>query len=1014
MAKKKKSTAVYHHVSADEAGREFGISLLQLKTLMETRGQEGIRELNETYGGIDGLGQRLKTNLITGLSNDETDLAIRITAFGRNEIPRKSPKTFLRLVFDALKDRTLVILIILGIISLTSSIYHPSKKTYETKIKQKRINVEWIEGAIIIVAVLVVVLVIAFKNWLRERRFYDSQSKIELDQKFNVIRDNIIRQIPIKDIVVGDICQIKSGDLLPVDGIVVQSNELKVDESSLTGEPDLIRKHESRDPFLLTGTQIMEGSGSMLVLVVGEHSQTGMIFKLLGTTTEESSGKNMNFENKNQKSGSSAFYIPHTHEWSYKYWSGVLRYVITFIIIYVFVVPKCLLLIVTQSLEYAVKKIMKDNIILRHLDACETMGYVTSICCDKTGVLTTNRMTVVQVYVGEKHWKNVANSVKTEKMTIPVNTKEIIVEGISVNTSYSSKLLLPSEKEILSKHIGNKTECGLLDFVGVLDGNYDEIRTYYPEDRFIHIYPFNSIRKNMSTIIRRSNSTIRMYTKGASEIVLKKCKTILNQNGDIVPFSSVDYDRLIQTVIEPMASDGLRTICLAYRDFSLDRLPDWDDETSIIDQLTCICICGIEDPIRLEVPDTIAKCRNAGIIVRMFTGDNVNTAQSIAIKCGIIKPNDSFLVLEGEEYNRRIKSELDEKVEQNLLDKVWPHLRVLARASPQDKYELVKGIIASKINPIGEVVAVIGDGTNDGPALKRADVGCVMGREGTDVAKEASDIILVDDNLNSIVKIIMWGRYVYHSVAKSLQFQLTVNIVIVLCAFIGACIVKESPLRGIQILWIYLTMNILATLAFAFEMPTEELLTHKPYGRTPPLISRIMMKNIIGHAIYQLAVMFFILFVGPKVFYIDDGRPNGSIFKPSEHFTMIFNVFVLMTLFNEINCRKIHGEKNVFREISKTPLFYGIWIVTFVLQVALVQYGSVIFFCVRLTFKQWMWCLIFGVTVLLWNQILNLIPVSCHTSKRDGRDVYELTSSVDLDPEEQSRRRVSLTKEQTL
>ncbi|CAF5036048.1 unnamed protein product, partial [Rotaria sp. Silwood1] len=221
-------------------------------------------------------------------------------AFGRNEIPRKSPKTFLRLIFDALKDRTLVILIILGIISLTSSIYHPSKKTYETKIKQKRINVEWIEGAIIIVAVLVVVLVIAFKNWLRERRFYDSQSKIELDQKFNVIRDNIIRQIPIKDIVVGDICQIKSGDLLPVDGIVVQSNELKVDESSLTGEPDLIRKHESRDPFLLTGTQIMEGSGSMLVLVVGEHSQTGMIFKLLGTTTEESSGKNMNFENKNQ------------------------------------------------------------------------------------------------------------------------------------------------------------------------------------------------------------------------------------------------------------------------------------------------------------------------------------------------------------------------------------------------------------------------------------------------------------------------------------------------------------------------------------------------------------------------------------------------------------------------------------------------------------------------------------------------------------------------------------------
>ena len=213
--------------------------------------------------------------------------------------------------------------------------------------------------------------------------------------------------------------------------------------------------------------------------------------------------------------------------------------------------------------------------------------------------------------------------------------------------------------------MGNKTECGLLGFVLSLGENYEEIRSRYPEERFVHVYTFNSVRKNMSTVIQRPDSTVRMYTKGASEIVLKKCKSILNRNGDIVPFSTVEYDRLVQTVIEPMACDGLRTICVAYRDFPSDQQPNWDDELSVVDQLTCICICGIEDPVRPEVPDAIAKCRSAGITVRMVTGDNVNTARSIALKCGIISPNDSFLVLEGKEFNRRIRSKPDGEVERS-------------------------------------------------------------------------------------------------------------------------------------------------------------------------------------------------------------------------------------------------------------------------------------------------------------------------------------------------------------
>ncbi|CAF4120956.1 unnamed protein product, partial [Rotaria sordida] len=700
------------------------------------------------------------------------------------------------------------------------------------------------------------------------------------------------------------------------------------------------------------------------------------------------------------------------HEWNNKFCSRVVGYLITGITVFVVSVPDSLPLAATISLAYTVKKMMKDNNLVRHLDACETIGNITTICFDKTGILTTNCMTVAQVYAGEKHWKNVENS--TKEIIIPANTKEFIIEGISVNTNYSSKILPSTEQETLSKQVGNKSECSLLGFVDALDGNYDEIRTRYPEEKFIYVYKFNSIRKNMSTIIRRSDSTVRMYTKGAAEIILKKCNTILNRNGEIIPFSTIDYDHLIQTVIEPMACDGLRTICLAYRDFSSNRLPDWNDETNVVDQLTCICICGIENSIRPEVPNVIAKCRNAGITVRMITGDNINTARSTALKCGIILHNDNALVLESKEFNRRIRSKSDGEVEQNLFDRIWPYLRVLARSSPQDKYVLVRGIMASKINPTREVVAVIGDGTNDAPVLSEADVGFAMGIQGTDVVKQASDIILVDDNLNSIIKAIMWSRNLYDSIAKFLQFQLTINIAVALCAFIGACIVKDSPLRGVQLLWIYLTMNTLISLAFTTEVPTEELLKRKPYERTQPLISRTMMKEIIGHAIYQLAVMFFILLAGPKIFNIDDGRPVDSIFKPSEHFTMIFNVFVLMNLFNALNCRKVHDEKNIFHGISKNPIFYGIWIVTFIVQIVLVQYGSFTFSCVALTFQQWIWCLLFGVSVLLWNQVLNLIPVTRHIPTSSASDVYEPTlPPVELDREEQSRPGANLTKDKS-
>lgn len=651
-----------------------------------------------------------------------------------------------------------------------------------------------------------------------------------------------------------------------------------------------------------------------------------------------------------------------------------VQYFVKFFIIGVTVlvvaVPEGLPLAVTISLAYSVKKMMKDNNLVRHLDACETMGNATAICSDKTGTLTTNRMTVVQAYIGDVHYKEIP-----EPSSINAKTMELLVHAIAINSAYTTKILPPEKEGALPRQVGNKTECGLLGFVMDLKQDYEAVRSQMPEEKLYKVYTFNSVRKSMSTVIKLPDESFRMYSKGASEIVLKKCCKILTAAGEPRVFRPRDRDEMVKKVIEPMACDGLRTICVGYRDFPSSPEPDWDNENDILNDLTCICVVGIEDPVRPEVPEAIRKCQRAGITVRMVTGDNINTARAIAIKCGIIHPGEDFLCLEGKEFNRRIRNEKGE-IEQERIDKIWPKLRVLARSSPTDKHTLVKGIIDSTHTEQRQVVAVTGDGTNDGPALKKADVGFAMGIAGTDVAKEASDIILTDDNFSSIVKAVMWGRNVYDSISKFLQFQLTVNVVAVIVAFTGACITQDSPLKAVQMLWVNLIMDTFASLALATEPPTESLLLRKPYGRNKPLISRTMMKNILGHAVYQLTLIFTLLFVGEKMFQIDSGRNAPLHSPPSEHYTIIFNTFVMMQLFNEINARKIHGERNVFDGIFRNPIFCTIVLGTFAIQIVIVQFGGKPFSCAPLQLDQWMWCIFIGLGELVWGQVIATIPTS--------------------------------------
>lgn len=1071
----------------------YGVDVMELRKIMEHHKKEGYDYVQEKYGGVLELCRHLYTSPNEGISGSPVDLEDRRKTFGSNVIPPKPPKTFLQLVWEAIQDVTLIVLIVAALISLGLSFY-PRSETEGGDSSESEAG--WIEGVAILGAVSVVVLVTAFNDYQKEKQFRGLQSKIEHEHQFSVIRGGQDKNIPVGEMVVGDIAQVKYGDLLPADGLIIQSNDLKVDESSLTGESDHVKKGEKTDPMMFSGTHVMEGSGKMLVTAVGVNSQTGIIFALLGASSEEgekdkkkdkkdknrlkgeegnggtrtnTAGQNTpllssdadtkvdidsihpviptgnnahnNSSNANNKvankgEGEQEENVPKPKVESARKEKSVLQgkltklaiqigyggtavavlvvlilivkfcviefgingksweadktaeYIETFVFYFIIgvtvlvvAVPEGLPLAVTLALAYSVRKMMDDNNLVRHLDACETMGNATAICSDKTGTLTTNRMTVVQSYMGGAHYKSTPNF-----SALAPSLQELVVRSIAINSGYTSRVS-PDKDGGLPQQLGNKTECALLGFVLDMGQKYQTVRDEVPEEALYKVYTFNSVRKSMSTVISMKFG-FRLFTKGASEIILKKCNYILDCKGKPQPFKVEDQENIVKNVIEPMAEDGLRTICLAYKDYHTDPSTktedneevikdnhDWEDEDSVVRNLTCILVTGIEDPVRDEVPASIKQCQSAGITVRMVTGDNVNTARSIAAKCGILTPNKSFLVLDGKEFNKRIRDENGE-VSQELLDKIWPDLRVLARSSPQDKYTLVKGIIDSKCSTSREVVAVTGDGTNDGPALKKADVGFAMGISGTDVAKEASDIILTDDNFTSIVKAVMWGRNVYDSIAKFLQFQLTVNCVAVMVAFFGACIINDSPLKAIQMLWVNLIMDTLASLALATELPSMELLKRKPYGRTKALISRTMTKNIMGHSLYQLIVVFVLLFEGNNLFEIDDGKYQKIHAPPTQHFTIIFNSFVMMTLFNEVNARKIHGQRNILEGLKRNPVFLGIWIGTFVAQIILVQFGGTVFSTKALTLDQWFWCVFLGVSTLLWGQIITTIPTS--------------------------------------
>ncbi|KAF2171282.1 hypothetical protein M409DRAFT_18397 [Zasmidium cellare ATCC 36951] len=1006
-------------------------------------------------GGLAGLEKGLRTDRISGLSVDEQNLDGQISfeqatkvdtpssdktavatvaeppmadssdekqaagtfvdrkrIFDENTLPERKPKSIFELMWLAYNDKVLIVLTVAAFIALALGIYQGIAFN----------EVEWIEGVAILVAIIVVVTVGAVNDWQKERQFAKLNKKKEA-RNVKVIRSGKTQEIDVQELLVGDVLLVEPGDILPVDGIFISGHGVKCDESSATGESDVLKKTpgddafralenyeplKKIDPFMISGGKVTEGYGRMIVTAVGIHSSYGKTMLSLQESNDMTplQAKLNKLAEYIAKIGSSAALLlfvilfikflaqlPHDTDSPADKGQKFMTILITAVTIVVVAVPEGLPLAVTLSLAYATKRMLSDNNLVRVLRSCETMGNATSVCSDKTGTLTQNVMTVVAGSVGtsnrfsnrggrnidnagpdpNKDMRDDVDDVSTAEFikTIDEDVKALWKDSIAINST-----AFEAEDEGSVKFVGSKTETALLDFARDFLG-MDRVNVERSNTEISQMIPFDSGRKCMGMVIKRKDGNgYRLLVKGASEIMLKHCTNVLRDptRGTDITNMTDDNRKTLERLIDAYASRSLRTIGMIWRDFDSDVWPpakvrrSEDDKTQALFDDICknmnfLGIVGIQDPLRDGVPEAVQDCIMAGVFVRMVTGDNITTGKAIATECGIFTPGG--VALEGPEFRKMSKSE--QKA-------IIPKLQVLARSSPDDKKTLVK-----RLKEMGETVAVTGDGTNDAPALKAADVGFAMNIAGTEVAKEASDIILMDDNFASIVKALMWGRAVNDAVRKFLQFQITVNITAVLLAFISAIANshEESVLTAVQLLWINLIMDTMAALALATDPPSRAILNRKPDPKSAPLFSVTMWKMIIGQAIYQLVVTLVLNFAGMHILGYDD-EPIGSdirIHHERQLKTLVFNTFTWMQIFNALNNRRLDNRFNIFEGLQRNLFFVGIFLVMIGGQVLIIMVGGwAAFQAEHQTGAQWGIALVLGAISLPIGVIVRLIP----------------------------------------
>ncbi|KAF2750149.1 calcium-translocating P-type ATPase [Sporormia fimetaria CBS 119925] len=977
---------------------KFAFSPGQLNKLLNPKSLAALIAL----GGLPGLETGLRTDVDTGLSLEETELAgcvdgsapagsgshsseafyDRKRVFSDNRLPTKKAISFLQLMWQAYyKESVLILLTVAAVISLALGLYETFGVDHGPGAPP---SVDWIEGCAICVSIVVVVMVGAVNDYQKDRAFIRLNAKKEA-RDVKVIRSGKSFSLSVYEILVGDVLHLEPGDLVPADGIFISGHNVKCDESSATGESDQMRKTSAEqvlrllerghsdakdlDPFIISGSKVLEGVGTYLVTSIGINSSYG---KILMAMRQEMEATPLQIKLDRLAKGIAklataasfllllvlTFRLVATFSGSplgpAEKASRFMDILIVSVTIIVVAVPEGLPLAITLSLAFATTQMVKMNNLVRILKSCETMGNATDVCSDKTGTLTQNKMTVVTGTFGDESFDD-KNPGASEGRSAEFATrltsaqKRLLIESIAIN----STAFEGDGGEF--GFVGSKTETALLGFAkNVLGmGSLSQERT---QAQVVQMLPFDSGRKCMGAVQKLSNGTYRLLVKGASEILLTYCTHVSLPSGDTVLDGTRNTQ--IKETIQSYAEQSLRTIAIIHKDF-----PQWpprgaenpDDSSQAVDLgallhgMSFIGVVGIQDPIRPGVPEAVAKCQHAGVRVRMVTGDNVVTAKAIATDCGIYTDG---IIMEGPEFRKLTDAEMDAAL---------PRLQVLARSSPEDKR-----ILVTRLKQLGGIVAVTGDGTNDGPALKAADIGFSMGIAGTEVAKEASAIILMDDNFASIIVALMWGRAVNDAVQKFLQFQITVNITAMVVAFVTAVEDAEmrSVLTAVQLLWINLFMDSLAALSLSTDFPTNEILDRPPTPRKASIISLTMWKMIIGQAIFQIIATFILHFAGPQFLP----------YPEKEMRSLIFNMFVWLQIFNQYNNRRLDNKLNIFVNIHKNYYFIGLNFIMVGCQVAIVFFGNRAFSITALNGPQWVISVVVALFCIPWGVAVRLFP----------------------------------------
>lgn len=871
------------------------------------------------------------SNHYKGLSAEEVRQSR--SRYGTNILTPAKRQPLWKQFLAKFRDPLIIILLIAGVLSFGIAFY-------ELWVLGNGPGV-FFEPAGIFIAVLLATG-LAFFFEVKANNEFEILNKVNDDEPVQAIRDGHPVQIPRKDVVVGDIVILSTGEEVPADGELLEATQLSIDESSLTGEP-ICRKTVDASQFdpdatfpsnhAMRGTKVMEGHGVMRVLAVGDATENGKVFEAthiddsVRTPLDEQLDRLGRLIAKVSYAIAaviivgrviSYFLATPDFEWI-DFVAYMLQSVMIAVALIVVSVPEGLPMAVTLSLAYSMRRMLKTNNLVRKLHACETMGAITVICTDKTGTLTQNRM---QVY-------------RSDFFGNP--SDEVIEEGMAVNSTARLDLSGP-----LPQVLGNPTEGALLLWLAKRGKDYAELRERV---EVVDELPFSTERKFMVTVVKSSTGRTIAYIKGAPEIVLSRCSETPGANRS-------DIDALLRCY----QAQAMRTLGFAYR-YVADSEKIIADGKLTVDDFTFLGVVAISDPVRDDVPSAVAEVSNAGIAIKIVTGDTPGTAREIGRQIGLwndaVDGDDNIIT--GEEFAALTDDELRCRV---------GSLKIIARARPMDKKLLVEALQAN-----GEVVAVTGDGTNDAPALKAAHVGLSMG-DGTSVAKEASDITIIDNSFASIGHAVMWGRSLYKNIQRFILFQMTVNVAACLIVLSGAFMGVQSPLTVTQMLWVNLIMDTFAAMALASLPPTESVMLEKPRPRSAFIITRPMWRDIIATGVAFFAFLLCVLYYFEhtdlaaltEIGSVPFSKLNSGL-TPYE-LSLFFTIFVFLQFWNMFNARAFSTGRSAFH-LRGCNGFILIVVCIFVGQILIVEFGGPFFSVVPLRITDWL-IIISATSLVVW------------------------------------------------